>query len=1026
MKEKNILRSVCFMLLIFLSMPFLCAQELTVSGRITDKGGEAIIGASILVQGTTSGTITDFDGNFTVPNIASNAVLVVSYIGYKTQNISVNGKTIFNIVLEEDTETLDEVVVVGYGVQRKSDLTGAVASVKASDALKTTPSGNVSDALQGRMAGVSVLSGSGDPSQDNTIRVRGINSITAETGPLVVIDGFIGGSLQSLNPSDIQSIEVLKDASATAVYGSRGANGVILVTTKNPEKDKLTVSFNGFVNFKTVSKYPDVLSPYEYALLVNDYGKEYNESEGTAPREYYNRDQLEAFKNGKAGYNYVKNMFRDPAFSQNYELSIAGGGEKTNFLASLRYENNEGVIQGSQNRMYTWRLKVDTKIRKWLKAGLNTYGYYQQNEGPRIERYDGLIQQAMYFPTTVEPKDENGNYNNKFFDGSPSYNPMGFIWENKKENKTLNNRIQGYVHFDIIDGLSFRSQLGVSMENRLNRHSYNDNSYNKFKNNLTEAQAVSYWNVSWLNTNTLSYIKEFNMNHRINATAVFEQSSDDNYNHTSTAANLAYPDRLGWNALGWAQGNLSKVASDYSVNTLMSGMLRLNYVLFNRYMITASIRADGSSRLKEKWDYFPSVALAWDIKQEKFMEKLDWMDQFKLRLGYGSVGNQSVAPYRIYSQMVPSQNPDGTTSYAVGRPAAPYLKWERNDQFNVGLDLGFFNGRLRINADWYNKLSKDILLEVAQPSHMGYTALLQNAGEIKNTGVEFTISADPVVTNDFHWHSDITLSHNKGTFNKIPTYNKRQQQAGLYENQLFQMIEGEKLGTFWGYRYLGVWQEDEVKAPFIDADGNTNGKTMGEQYKVKAGNAKYKDVNKDGVYNDADQGIIGCGQPTFNWGWNNSFNYKNFDLSFFIVGFHGFDIYNATHQIGYGTVSGQNVAAVTPMPELQDRWTKDNTNTDIPGFVKDSNKFFSDRFVENGSFVKMKSITLGYTIPEKSCKKIGINNLRAYVSVQNPFHITSYSGLDPEATMGSPLTQGVDWGAYPNSRNYLIGLNFSF
>lgn len=308
--------------------------------------------------------------------------------------------------MEEDTETLEEVVVVGYGVQRKSDLTGAVASVKASDALKTTPTGNVSDALQGRMAGVSVLSGSGDPSQDNTIRVRGINSITAETGPLVVIDGFIGGSLQSLNPSDIQSIEVLKDASATAVYGSRGANGVILVTTKNPEKDKLTVSFNGFVNFKTVSKYPDVLSPYEYALLVNDYGKEYNESEGTAPKEYYNRDQLEAFKNGKAGYNYVKNMFRDPAFSQNYELSIAGGGEKTNFLASLRYENNEGVIQGSQNRMYTWRLKVDTKIRKWLKAGLNTYGYYQQNEGPRIERYDGLIQQAMYFPTTVEPKDE--------------------------------------------------------------------------------------------------------------------------------------------------------------------------------------------------------------------------------------------------------------------------------------------------------------------------------------------------------------------------------------------------------------------------------------------------------------------------------------------------------------------------------------------------------------------------------------------------------------------------------------------
>ena len=1028
MKEKTFLKSVCFMLLIFLSMPFLSAQELTVSGRITDKSGESIIGASILVQGTTSGTITDFDGNFTVPNVASNAVLVVSYVGYKTQNIPVNGKTIFNIVLEEDTETLDEVVVVGYGVQRKSDLTGAVASVKTSEALKTTPTGNVSDALQGRMAGVSVLSGSGDPSQDNTIRVRGINSITAETGPLVVVDGFIGGSLQSLNPSDIASIEVLKDASATAVYGSRGANGVILVTTKNPEKDKLTVSFNGFVNFKTVSKYPDVLSPYEYAQLANAYGKEFFESQGKPAKEYYNSDQLNAFKIGTSGYDYVKNMFRDPAFTQNYELSIAGGGEKTNFLASLRYENNEGVIQGSDNSLYSWRLKVDTKIKKWLKAGMNIYGFLKESKGPRITQYDGLIQQAMYFPNTIEPKNENGEYNNFFIDGSTTYNPMGMIWESNNSNKTLNNRLQGYIHFDIIEGLSFRTQLGVNFENRLNRFVYNEASYNNFKDKITQAQAKSYWNSGWLNTNTLSYIKEFNKNHRINATAVFEQSFGDDYNHTSTAMNLAYPDRLGWDALGWSEANMSRVASDHIINTLMSGMLRLNYVFMNRYMITASIRADGSSRLKEKWDYFPSMALAWDIKQEKFLNNVNWLDQFKLRLGYGSVGNQSVAAYRIYSQMVPTVNTDGTTSYTVGRPAAPYLKWERNDQINIGLDLAFYNGRLRVNADWYNKLSKDILLEVAQPSHMGYTALLQNAGEIKNTGIEFTISADPIVSQDFNWHSDLTLSHNKGTFNKIPTFNKRQQQAGNFENQIFQMIEGEKLGTFWGYNYLGVWQEEEVNAPFIDANGKTNGKTVGQTYNIQAGNAKYEDVNKDGVYNDSDQGIIGCGQPTFNWGWNNTFNYKNFDFSFFVVGFHGFDIYNATRQIGYNNISGQNVAAVTPMPELLNRWTKDNTDTDIPGFVygKGDLKVFSNRFVEKGSFIKMKSITLGYTLPEMTSKKMGINNLRAYISIQNPFHITSYSGLDPEATMGSPLTQGVDWGAYPNSRNYLIGLNFSF
>lgn len=1025
MKEHSFIQRVVLSTLLFIFAVCVSAQQLNVNGVVTDTKGEAIIGASILVEGTTNGTITDFDGNFTISNVASNANLVVSYIGYQTQKIAVNGKTHFNISLAEDTEVLEEVVVVGYGVQRKSDLTGAVASVKTSDALKSTPTGNISDALQGRMAGVSVLSGSGDPSKDNTIRVRGINSITAETGPLVVIDGFIGGSLQSLNPADIASIEVLKDASATAVYGSRGANGVILVSTKNPEKDKLTVSLNAFANIKTVAKYPDVLSPYEYAQVVNDFGKEYF---GKGDYHYYNAEQLEAFRNGSAGFDYSRAIFRKPAVTQNYELSVAGGGEKTNFLASIRYQNDQGIIKESESKMYSWRVKVDTKIKSWLKAGINVYGFYKENSSPRISEYDGLIQQATYFPNTINPKNEDGNYNNKFFDGSPSYNPMGHIWENDRLNKTLNNRLQGYLNFDIIDGLSFRTQFGVSFDNRLNTAVENEKSYYSFKNNMTEGKATSYWNTSWLNTNTLSYIKEFNRNHRINATAVFEQSYDNNYNHTSDAYNLDYIDIIGENNLAWSDANLSKVSSNRTINTLMSAMFRFNYVLMNRYMITASIRADGSSRLVDKWSYFPSAALAWDLKQESFLVDNPHIDQLKLRAGFGSVGNQAIEAYRIYSKLEPVRNSDGSTSYKISRPAAPYLKWERNDQFNIGVDFGTLNGRLRITADWYNKLSKDILLEVAQPVHMGYGKLLMNAGEIKNTGIEVTVSADPFTGKDFSWHSDLTLSHNKGTFNKIPTLNHRQQQAGKFQNQLFQMIEGEKLGTFWGYTFDGIWQEDEVNAPFIDADGNTNGKTNGQVYKVVAGNSKYADLNQDGKLNDKDQKIIGCGQPTFNWGWNNSFKYKDFDFSFFIVGFHGFDIYNATHQMGFNTVSGQNMAPVTPLPDFLNRWTPTNTNTDVPGFVKGGteSKVFSSHFVENGSFVKMKSITLGYSLPDAACRQLGINNLRVYASIQNPFHITKYSGLDPEATLGSPLIQGVDWGSYPNSRNYLIGLNFTF
>ena len=434
MKQKSsFFKALGIMLLSVLFATQANAQNLTVTGTVTDNLGP-VIGASIQVEGTSNGCITDIDGNYTLPNVPANATLVFSYIGYQTQKIAVGGKTKIDVKLAEDSQLLQEVVVVGYGVQRKSDLTGAVASVKAADALKNTPTGNVSDALQGRMASVSVLSGSGNPTEDNTIRVRGINSITAETGPLVVIDGFIGGSLQSLNPSDIQSIEVLKDASATAVYGSRGANGVILVTTKNPSQDKLTVSFNAFANIKTVAKYADNLSTYEYANLVNDYGKEYF---GYGDNHYYSAEQLAAFKSGKAGYDYSREIFRSPAVTQNYEMSIAGGGEKTTFLASLRYQNDEGIIKESSSQIYSWRLKVDTKIKKWLKAGMNIYGHYRETSTPRVNEYDGLIQQAMYFPSTIEPQDEDGNYNNSFFEGSSTYNPMGHIWEADNANKTI-------------------------------------------------------------------------------------------------------------------------------------------------------------------------------------------------------------------------------------------------------------------------------------------------------------------------------------------------------------------------------------------------------------------------------------------------------------------------------------------------------------------------------------------------------------------------------------------------------------
>lgn len=403
--------------------------------------------------------------------------------------------------MQEDTKTLDEVVVVGYGVQKKSDLTGAVASVKAADVLKDTPSSNVSDALQGRLAGVSVFSG-GDPSQDMTIRIRGINSINAETGPLVVIDGFIGGNLKNLNPADIQSVEVLKDASATAVYGSRGANGVILVTTKSAFDDKITVNVNAFSNFKTVLKYPDTLSPADYAELVNDYGREYNESKGNKPVVYYTDSEIADFRSGLKGYDYVRNIFNDPAVSQNYEFSVSGRSKNSiSFLTSGRYENNEGVIRNSKYDQYNWRLKLDFDIKNWWKTGVNFWGSYATNEGPRLTQYEGLLITAMNYPNTVEPKDEKGNYNNIFpVNGQVAYNPMGHIQEMNQKNKRLVNHLQAYVDFKLLQGLNFRSQFGATFLNSQSLNANNEKSYYFLKNSHTSATARSEWSFSWLNT----------------------------------------------------------------------------------------------------------------------------------------------------------------------------------------------------------------------------------------------------------------------------------------------------------------------------------------------------------------------------------------------------------------------------------------------------------------------------------------------------------------------------------------------
>ncbi len=980
-------------------------STITVKGRVVDTAGESVIGASVLVTGTTIGTITDMDGNFILSNVDPKASLEVSYIGYKALQVKVNGQTSLTVTLKEDTQALEEVVVVGYGVQRKSDLTGAVTSIKTDDLLKSMPVSDISHALEGRIAGMSVVSGSGAPGTGATIRIRGMNSLKADGGPVVVIDGMIGGSLASLNASDIASIEVLKDASATAIYGASAANGVILVTTRNPEAGKVRVEYSGYVNFKTPYKYPDRLSPGEFADLANAYGQEFY----AEPRQFYTPEEVEGFYNG-GGFDYMKHIFRDVAIEHNHALSVSGGNEKTKFLFSTRFNFNDGIANNTDAQNANYRLKVDSEIRSWLKAGFNLWGNYSKSKGGRFTQYRGLLIEGLTMPTTIMPTDEDGNYNNLDVTGQARYNPMGMINEIDVDGYTYTSRLQGYVDVKLVDGLSFRMNQSVIFGNTWSGSTNNEKSYGAWADGGQTAASTTFKpSYSWNNQNILSYVKEFNRNHRINATLVFEQSHSNSMQQKVNVKEL-YSTLIGYNNTGYASKIIS-VPGDRQKTSSMAALARVNYVLMDRYMLTASWRYDGSSVLASgnKWEQFPSVALAWNAKQENFLQNVDFLSQLKVRVGYGQVGNSGVSAYSEYTEVNPGFLPDGNVFFSVSRLGQPDLKWERTEQWNVGLDLGFFNNRLTATVDLYRKNTNDMLLDVNAPLYTGFSSRLKNAGSMLNKGYEIAIGADPVVGKDFNWNTTLTLSQNQAI---IEDLDKEYITLSGYEGAHYRYFQGRRIGTIYGYVCEGVWTTEEAaKAPA----------TM----KAVPGTYRFKDLTGDGAITEEDQTVIGNGQPRFQWGWNNSFRYKDFDLSFMISGVHGFDIYNKTHEMRIA--SGGNVA-LSPNPELLNRWTPENdVNTHIPGFVPQTNALTpSSEFIEKGSYVKFKNITLGYTLPKNATQKLHISNLRVYASLQNPFLITSYSGMDPEVALKSPLTPGIDYGYYPNGRNYLLGLNLAF
>ena len=1004
---------ICIFMFFFLFTPFVYSQSRKqITGSVQDVQGNPLIGVSILETGTSNGTITDMNGTYSLNISSTNATLRFSYIGYEEQLIKIQGRNVINVKMNEETSNLDEVVVVGYGVQRKSDLTGAISSINAAETLKKMPAAQVADLLQGRIAGLSIVNSSGAAGAAPTLRVRGVNSIKADGGPLVVIDGFPGGNLSAINPADIKSIEVLKDASSTAIYGSRGANGVILITKKSPKEGKLSVDYNGYVVAGTPADKPSIMPVNEFARMANDWNQAYY------GKDLYTERQITNFTNGYDTYDYMGNIINDYAISHSHDISIKGGNDKMSFLFSTQYIHNKGIAGHSTNDRWNYRLKVDANITKKLKFGANFYGMINSAAGNNFSGQYSLLTLAQQFPQTVLPYDKEGNLTQGTIDNTGIYNPIGFIDEQKRNNNedmTFNNWLQAYISYEIIPGLTFRNEQQINIGNRFYGTTSSKQSMNGFLKGKSLATYYDANSWGWRMTNTLNYTKELNKNNRINATIGVEESLSRSYIMRQTAEGLT-SESIGWKNMMLAE--TSKLEdNEVSKTTAISYFGRINYVLMNRYMATVTFRRDGSSLLSydHRWDNFPSFSLAWNLKEESFLKNINSLDQLKLRYGYGVSGNQAVAAYSAYTQYDATIG-NGQIAYTLV-PGNPILKWEKTHQHNYGVDAAFLNGRISFTFDYYDKKTKDAINTVVLPADTGLSSGLRNAAEISNKGFEITLGITPITAKDFYWKADISLAHNKAKIEKLGDIDSDFMEIGTgWGNSFYRYFVGEPIGAIYGLQSTGVWSTEEYNNPDIKKPTSPT---------VRPGSYKYVDQNDSGTIDADDYVIIGNGQPKFNWGMNNSFTYKNFDLNIFLIGFHGFDIYNYPR--------ARLTSSLSPFPELAERWIAGkNENAIIAGFGKDRDAITSPEtvasstFVEKGDFVKLKSITLGYNFSKGLLSKINLSAARVYFSIKNVCTITKYSGNDPELSISNPLRPGLDMGTYPSQREYLLGLNVSF
>lgn len=1059
------------LILMFLSISMM-AQKVPVSGTVSDQTGP-VIGASVIEKGTTNGTMTDNDGHFTL-TVSKGAVIEISSIGYKTQEITVGAQTNFTVTLSEDNEFLDEVVVVGYGSMKKSDLAGASVSMKESD-LKGSIISSLDQSLQGRAAGVTAVTTSGAPGSSSSIRVRGQATINANAEPLYVIDGVIvqgGGNtgadfglgdalgngkvstispLSTINPADIVSMEILKDASATAIYGAQGANGVVLITTKHGKSGEAKFSYDGMVAMSRQAVRLNMMNLREYAQYYNEMIEEGDIYE-TNP--YYATPSLL----GK-GTNWQDEIFRT-AWQHQHQLSAQGGSDKVQYYVSGSYMDQQGTIIGSNFNRFSVRTNLDAQLKKWLKLGVNAT-YAITNDNLKLaDSNQGLIYYSLTTIPDIPVYDVNGNYSSTIREGYTSPNPVALAMMDEilLKRKKLSGNI--YAELTPIKHITWRTELGFDMgESDANRYKpmIDLGGWVRSQNSISYQKNSNYF---WQLKNYLTYANQWGK-HSVTA-MVGQECWESRWNYLSGSNTDLPSDEVHNVAL--ATGTPS-ISSGFGSSAMASFFTRETYNYGDRYLGTYTYRYDGSSNFgpKNRWAGFHSVALAWRFSNEKFFEPVKKViDNGKLRLGWGQTGNSSIGSYAWGAAITRMPSALGMGFRPSNIPNTS-IRWESQEQYNVGLDLGFFNGRLNLTVDAYYKRSDDMLMSMQLPSYMGTqgngSSKLQapkgNYGSIENKGLEITLDAHPVQLKNFSWDSNFQISFNKNKLLSLSdTENATLVGYGQWGYVVCVSEIGKPLYNFYGYKVEGVYKDlDDIQNSAKPAKYPSDG-VFSRGNTVWVGDIKYKDVDENGIIDELDRTDLGSPLPKFTFGWTNTFRYRNLDLSIFLNGSYGNKVMNynsltLTHMNSTWTNQLQSVVSKRARLEPIDptivyadgsKWFDhiDNVRVKNPGTkiphtsINDpnDNDRISDRYVEDGSFLRIKNITLGYTFPKALLNKAKIENLRVYVNIQNLYTFTKYTGYDPEVGAStqdsSGLTYGLDNGRYPSPAMYSFGLNITF